>query len=79
MSDDETTACNADDAIRALAELFSNSKMRSNVYHRYVLVRRTPVELVFEQEEFDFYVDQAIAEAFGQRKPRRRRRITIKA
>jgi hypothetical protein len=55
--------------------LFSKPKMRPHVYHRYVLVRRASGELVFEQEEFDFRVEQAIAKAFGQGK--RWRRISI--
>lgn len=78
MSDDETIIRKADDAIRELAELFSNPKTRSHLYRRYVLIRHTSEELLFEQEEFDFHFDQVIAETFGQRKPRRRR-ITIKS
>jgi hypothetical protein len=76
MSNEETIARKRDAAIRALGELFSNPKMRAHVYHRYILVRRASGELVFEQEPFDFYVEQAIAKAFGRRKPRRRM-ITI--
>jgi hypothetical protein len=72
MSNDETIASKREATIRALGELFSNPKMRAHVYHRYILVQRASGELVFEQEAFDFYLEQAIAKAFGQRKPRRR-------
>jgi hypothetical protein len=72
MSNDETTATKRGAAIRALEELFSNPKVRAPVYHRYVLVQQSSGELVFEQEASDFYLEQAIAKAFGQRKPRRR-------
>ena len=76
MSEEETIAHKRDAAIRSLAELFSNPKMRAHVYHRYILVRRTSGELIFEQEPLDFYVEQAIAKAFGHRK-RRKRMIRI--
>jgi hypothetical protein len=72
MSNEETIVRKRAAAIPALGELFSNPKMRAHVYHRYILVRRASGELVFEQESFDFYVEQAIAKAFGRRKPRRR-------
>jgi hypothetical protein len=72
MGNEETIARKREAAIRALDELFSNSKVSAGVYHRYILVRRASGELVFEQEAFDFYVQQAIAKAFRQRKPRRR-------
>ena len=72
MSNEETTARKHECPIRALGKLFSNPKMRAHVYHRYILVRRASGELIFEQEQFDFYVEQAIAKAFGGRKPRRR-------
>jgi hypothetical protein len=72
MSTEETIARKREDAIRALGELFSNPKVRAHVYHRYILVQRASGELVFEQEAFDSCVEQAISEAFGQRKPRRR-------
>jgi hypothetical protein len=72
MDNKETIALECEAAIRALDELFSNSKVRASVYHRYILVQRASGELVFEQEAFDFYVEQAIAKAFGQRRPRRR-------
>jgi hypothetical protein len=68
MSNEETIARKHECPIRALDELFSNPKMRAHVYHRYILVRRASGELVFEQESFDFYVEQAIAKAFGRRK-----------
>jgi hypothetical protein len=71
MSAEETIAGKREDAIRALGELFSSPEVRAHVYHRYILVRRASGELVFEQEPFDFYVEQAIAKAFGRRKPRR--------
>jgi hypothetical protein len=61
-----------DDAIQALGELFSKPTGKGSSYHRYVLVQLASGELVFEQEEFDFYFEQAIANAFGQPKPRRR-------
>ena len=70
---------NGDGAIRALDELFSNQNGKASIYHRYVLVQRASGELVFEQEEFDFYFEQAIAEVFGQRKPRRRIRAAMKS
>jgi hypothetical protein len=63
MSNEEVIARKGDTAIRALGELFSNPK--AHVYHRYILVRRASGELVFEQEPFDFHVEQAIAKAFG--------------
>ena len=66
MGDEETIALECEAAIRALGELFSNPKLRAHVYHRYILVRRASGELVFEQEPFDFYVEQAIAKAFRQ-------------
>jgi hypothetical protein len=72
MGNEETIARKREAAIRALGELFSNPKVRAHVYHRYILVQRASGELVFEQDAFDFSVEQAIAEAFGQRKPRRR-------
>jgi hypothetical protein len=72
MTKEEMIARKRDGAVRALGELFSNPKMRANVYHRYILVRRASGELIFEQELFDFYVEQAVAKAFGHRKPRRR-------
>lgn len=68
----ETTAPKCAAATRALEGLFSNAKSSAGVYHRYILVQRASGELVFEQDAFDFSVEQAIAEAFGQRKPRRR-------
>jgi hypothetical protein len=72
MSAEETIAGKREDAIRALAELFSNPKVRAHVYHRYILVRLASGELAFEQEPFDFYVERAVAKAFGRRKMRRR-------
>jgi hypothetical protein len=63
---------NRDGAIQALGELFSKPTGKGSSYHRYVLVQRASGELVFEQEEFDFYLEQAIAKVFGQPKPRRR-------
>src|SRR5262245_31212804 len=36
-------------------------------------VQRASRELVFERDSLDLYLEQAMAEAFGQRKPRRRR------
>jgi hypothetical protein len=72
MSNEETIARKGDAAIRALGELFSDPKGRAHVYHRYVLVRCSSGELIFEQEPFDFYVEQAVAKAFGRRKLRRR-------
>jgi hypothetical protein len=72
MSNDETTEAKRDAAIRELVELFSNPKLKAHVYHRYMLVQQPSGELVFEQEAFDFYFEQAVAKAFGRRKPRRR-------
>lgn len=72
MGNEETIALEREAAIRALGELFSNPKLSAQAYHRYVLVRRASGELVFEQEPFDFYVEQAIAKAFGRQRPRRR-------
>jgi hypothetical protein len=70
----------ADAATRALAELFSDPKLRSRHYHRYVLVRQESGELVFKQDALDLAVQQAIARAFGEPKPRRRsRKIRMKA
>jgi hypothetical protein len=39
---------------------------------RYVLVQRASGELVFVQDELDAMLEQAIAAAFGEPKPRRR-------
>jgi hypothetical protein len=72
MGNEETIARKREAAIRALDESFSRSKVSARVYHRYILVRRASGELVFEQEPVDFYVEQAVAKAFGRRKPRRR-------
>jgi hypothetical protein len=72
MANEETIARKCEVAIQALGELFSNPKLRAHVYHRYILVRRGSGELVFEQEAFDFRVEQAIAKAFGRRRLRRR-------
>jgi hypothetical protein len=72
MSNEEAIARKGDASIRALGELFSNPKMRAHVYRRYILVRFASGELIFEQAPFDFYVEQAIARAFGRPKLRRR-------
>jgi hypothetical protein len=72
MSNDETVASKCEGAIRALGELFSDPKMRAHLYHRYILIQQPSGQLAFEQEEFDFYFEQAVAKAFGQRKPRKR-------
>ena len=72
MGNEETIALEREAAIRTLGELFSNPKLRAHVYHRYILVRRASGELVFEQEPFDFYVEQAIAKTFGRPRPKRR-------
>lgn len=69
----ETIEAEADAATRALGEMFSDPKMRGHSYHRYVLVQRASGELVFEQEAIDFQFEQAIAKAFGEPKPSRRR------
>ena len=58
-NDERARKCNG--AIEALEELFPNSSGKASIYHRYVLVQRASGELVFEQEEFDFYLEQAIA------------------
>jgi hypothetical protein len=76
-NDERARKCNG--AIEALEELFPNSSGKASIYHRYVLVQRASGELVFEQEEFDFYLEQAIAEAFGQRTRRKRIRIAMKS
>ena len=39
---------------------------------RYVLVQRASGELAFVQDELDAMLEQAIAAAFGEPKPRRR-------
>jgi hypothetical protein len=39
---------------------------------RYVLVRRASGELAFVQDELDAMLEQAIAAAFGEPRPRRR-------
>jgi hypothetical protein len=72
MSGEEGIDVEANAAIRALGEMFSNPKMEGRCYHRYVLVQQASGELVFEQDAFDFHVEQAIAKAFGQPKSRRR-------
>jgi hypothetical protein len=72
MSNDKTTEAKRDDPIRALVELFSNPKLKVHIYHRYMPVQQPSGELVFEQEAFDFYFEQAVAKAFGRRQPRRR-------
>jgi hypothetical protein len=72
MDSEETIARKREAAIRALGELFSDPKSRAQVYHRYLLVERSSGQLVFEQEDFDFVFEQAVAKAFGRPKPRRR-------
>jgi hypothetical protein len=72
MNNEEAIALECEAAIRALGELFSNSELKAHIYHRYILVQRTSGELVFEQDAVDFYVEQAIAKAFGRRRPIRR-------
>jgi len=72
MSNDESDAAKCAGSIRALGELFSDPKSRAQVYHRYLLVERSSGQLVFEQEDFDFVFEQAVAKAFGRPKPRRR-------
>src|SRR5262249_29778959 len=72
MSNDESDAAKCAASIRALGELFSDPKSRAQVYHRYLLVERSSGQLVFEQEDFDFVFEQAVAKAFGRPKPRRR-------
>jgi hypothetical protein len=44
MSSEETTDVKARSAIQALGELFSDPKLRSHSYHRYVLVRPRQVK-----------------------------------
>jgi hypothetical protein len=72
MGNDESTAAKRDAAIRALDELFSNPNGSAHVYHSYVLVQQPSGQLAFEQEAFEFYFEQAVAKALGQRRPRRR-------
>ena len=72
MSNDESDAAKCAASIRALGELFSDPKSRAQVYHRFLLVERSSGQLVFEQEDFDFVFEQAVAKAFGRPKPRRR-------
>jgi hypothetical protein len=76
MNNEEAIALGREAAIRALGELFSNPKLKAHAYHRYILVRSPSGELVFEQEAFDFYVEQAISKTFGRRR-RRKRMIRI--
>ena len=54
--------------IQALVRLTAKTPAR----RRYVLVRRKSGELVFEQDATDVAIDEAIAAAFGEPKPRRR-------
>ncbi len=72
MDNEETIARKREAAIRALGELFSNPKLRAHACRRYILIQRASGELVFQQEAFDSWVEQAMAEAFRERKPRRR-------
>jgi hypothetical protein len=67
-----TINAEADAAFRALAEMFSDPKMRSPRYHRYVLVEREAGELVFEHDPTCALVDEAIADACGLPKVRPR-------
>ena len=78
MSNDENIGDKRDAAVRALGELFSNPKVSTHVYHRYVLVQQPSGQLAFEREEFDFYFEPAVAKVFGRPKPRKRIiRITL--
>jgi hypothetical protein len=67
-----TINAEADAAFRALAEMFSDPKMRGRHYRRYVLVQRDTGELVLERDPICLVVEEAIAEAFGRPKPRPR-------
>jgi hypothetical protein len=71
---DNAIHAEASAAIRALAEIFANSKGHGG-YRQYVL-ERIDGELVFRQTEFDAVFEAAMAEAFGSgRKASGRRRI----
>jgi len=54
--------------VQELVRLMAKTPAR----HWYVLVQRASGEPVFVQEEIDAMVEQAIAAAFGEPKPRRR-------
>ena len=54
----------ADAAMRALVELFGNTKMPSQP-HRTYLLECIDGELVFQQTESDAIVEAALAEVFG--------------
>jgi hypothetical protein len=56
------------EGVQELARLMARTPAR----HRYLLVQRASGELVFVQEEIDAMVEQAIAAAFGEPKPKRR-------
>lgn len=72
----EAIDSDADAAMRALVELFSDTKLHRR-YRRYVLVRGASGELEFQQEPVSVMMDEAFAEAFGRAKPRRPRLINF--
>jgi hypothetical protein len=70
---EDTTPTEASAAMRALADLFANSKGPGG--YRQYLLERIDGELVFRQTEFDAVFEAVPAELFGLPRARYRRRI----
>jgi hypothetical protein len=76
LSSEKAIPAEVSAAIRALAEIFANSKGHGG-YRQYVL-ERIDGELVFRQTEIDPAIEAAMAEVFGSRRKARGRRRVIK-
>lgn len=63
-----STSKSTPEQLEELVRLIAKTPAR----RRYVLLRRASGELAFVQEELDAMLEQAIAAAFGEPKPRRR-------
>jgi hypothetical protein len=63
-----STSKSTPEQLDELARLIANTPRR----RRYVLVQRASGGLAFVQDELDAMLEQAIAEAFGEPRPRRR-------
>jgi hypothetical protein len=74
LSSEKGIPAEASAAIKALAEIFPNSRGRGS-YRRYVL-ERIDGELVFRQTEIDAAIEAALTEVFGSgRKAGEHRRV----
>lgn len=63
-----STSKSTPEELEELVRLIAKSPLR----RRYVLAQRASGELAFVQDELDAMLEQAIAVAFGEPKPRRR-------